>query len=76
MCHQLLRISIVAQEEVAVTTDLEEGDDEEDNEGEEVLDGEVESPVNTKPYFGNLPYSVDSAQLASIIQDFGSPELI
>ncbi|XP_062108961.1 28 kDa ribonucleoprotein, chloroplastic [Humulus lupulus] len=31
---------------------------------------------NTKLYFGNLPYSVDSAQLAGIIQDYGSPELI
>lgn len=36
-------------------------------------DGEV---VNTKLYFGNLPYSVDSAQLAGIIQDYGSPELV
>ena len=32
--------------------------------------------MNTKLYFGNLPYSVDSAQLAAIIQDYGSPELI
>lgn len=60
-----------------MTADLEEGlGEEEDNGGEEVLDGEAESPVNTKLYFGNLPYSVDSAQLAGIIQDFGSPELI
>lgn len=32
--------------------------------------------VNTKLYFGNLPYNVDSAQLAGIIQDYGSPELV
>ncbi|XP_041001403.1 28 kDa ribonucleoprotein, chloroplastic-like [Juglans microcarpa x Juglans regia] len=75
---RLLRLSAaVAQEEVAVTADLEEGlGEEENNGGGEVLDGEAESPVNTKLYFGNLPYSVDSAQLAGIIQDFGSPELI
>ncbi|KAG2721960.1 hypothetical protein I3843_02G091600 [Carya illinoinensis] len=75
---RFLRLSAaVDQEEVAVTADLEEGlGEEEDNGGEEVLDGEAESPVNTKLYFGNLPYSVDSAQLAGIIQDFGSPELI
>lgn len=50
----------------------------EDKEGEEViLDGEADQgPVGAKLYFGNLPYSVDSAQLAGIIQDFGSPELI
>lgn len=43
------------------------------------VSGEVstdELGVNTKLYFGNLPYSVDSAQLAGIIQDYASPELI
>ncbi|XP_009357971.2 28 kDa ribonucleoprotein, chloroplastic [Pyrus x bretschneideri] len=40
------------------------------------VSGEEEVAVNTKLYFGNLPYSVDSAQLAGIIQDFASPELI
>ncbi|XP_040993895.1 28 kDa ribonucleoprotein, chloroplastic-like [Juglans microcarpa x Juglans regia] len=79
---RLLRISAaVAQEEVAVTAELDAGtlveDHQEDKGGEEVLlDGEAESAVNTKLYFGNLPYSVDSAQLAGIIQDFRSPELI
>lgn len=45
----------------------------------EQVSGEVstdELGVNTKLYFGNLPYSVDSAQLAGIIQDYASPELI
>ncbi|KAK3187687.1 hypothetical protein Dsin_027248 [Dipteronia sinensis] len=38
---------------------------------------EPEEPtVNTKLYFGNLPYNIDSAQLAGIIQDHASPELI
>ncbi|KAJ0265887.1 RNA-binding [Hirschfeldia incana] len=32
--------------------------------------------VNTKLYFGNLPYNVDSATLAQIIQDFANPELV
>jgi len=77
---RLLRISAaVAQEEVAVTAEVDAGSvEEEDKEGEEViLDGEADQgPVGTKLYFGNLPYSVDSAQLAGIIQDFGSPELI
>lgn len=37
------------------------------------------SPVesgSTKLYFGNLPYSVDSSQLAAIVQDHGVAELI
>lgn len=50
-------------------------------EEEQVLSGgddvsEEDSPVNTKLYFGNLPYLCDSAQLAGIIQDYGSPELV
>ncbi|CAN8242429.1 unnamed protein product [Cochlearia groenlandica] len=32
--------------------------------------------VNTKLYFGNLPYNVDNATLAHIIQDFANPELV
>ncbi|PON38173.1 Splicing factor-like protein [Parasponia andersonii] len=44
--------------------------------GDQVDQGEEVSAVSTKLYFGNLPYSVDSAQLAGIIQDYGSPELI
>lgn len=71
----------VAQEDqVIVTADQVDTGlvEEEDNKrGEEALDVEEgEDPVSTKLYFGNLPYSVDSAQLAGIIQDFGSPELI
>lgn len=66
---------------MAVTAELDAAtlveDHQEDKGGEEVLlDEEAESVVNTKLYFGNLPYSVDSAQLAGIIQDFRSPELI
>ncbi|XP_039071234.1 28 kDa ribonucleoprotein, chloroplastic-like [Hibiscus syriacus] len=57
----------VAQQETAETTPVEA-----EGEGEV----EVETVVNTKLYFGNLPYNVDSAQLAGIIQDYGSPELV
>uniref|UniRef100_A0A7N0USU8 RRM domain-containing protein n=1 Tax=Kalanchoe fedtschenkoi TaxID=63787 RepID=A0A7N0USU8_KALFE len=36
----------------------------------------VKKEVNTKLYFGNLPYLCDSAQLAGIIQEYANPELI
>ncbi|KAM5553362.1 28 kDa ribonucleoprotein, chloroplastic [Rosa sericea] len=66
-----------AEEEVVAPT-AEAAADEVSSEAGEV-GGEVstdELSVNTKLYFGNLPYSVDSAQLAGIIQDYASPELI
>ncbi|KAJ9700799.1 hypothetical protein PVL29_006222 [Vitis rotundifolia] len=67
----------VAQEEAAATAPVEEEEQQGQEEGEQVLREEgAESPVNTKLYFGNLPYSCDSAQLAGIIQDYGSPELV
>lgn len=31
---------------------------------------------STKLYFGNLPYNCDSAQLAGIIQEYASPEMV
>ncbi|CAN4091047.1 unnamed protein product [Withania somnifera] len=56
----------VAQEEAAAVTEEEEVPDAvESSEG-----------VNTKLYFGNLPYLCDSAQLAGIVQDYASPELV
>ncbi|XP_030533952.1 28 kDa ribonucleoprotein, chloroplastic-like [Rhodamnia argentea] len=70
--HVGLRISAaVAQEEVAApAAAVEVEKEEEEGEGAEGV------TVNTKLYFGNLPYNVDSAQLAGIIQDYGSPELV
>ncbi|XP_030470004.1 28 kDa ribonucleoprotein, chloroplastic-like [Syzygium oleosum] len=71
-----MRISAaVAQEEVAAPAAAEVEKEEEE---EEVKEGEGAEgvTVNTKLYFGNLPYNVDSAQLAGIIQDYGSPELV
>ncbi|KAK7279178.1 hypothetical protein RJT34_24224 [Clitoria ternatea] len=64
----LRRISAaVAQEEAVVAEHKEE---------ELVAQQDPESSVNTKLYFGNLPYSVDSAKLAGLIEDYGSAELI
>ncbi|MBA0854739.1 hypothetical protein Goshw_004343 [Gossypium schwendimanii] len=65
----------VAQQETAVTAESPvEEEKVEEIEGE--AEAAVESTVNTKLYFGNLPYNVDSAQLAGIIQEYGSPELV
>lgn len=50
--------------------------EQEEKEGEGEGEGAEGVTVNTKLYFGNLPYNVDSAQLAGIIQDYGSPELV
>ncbi|KAK6929707.1 RNA recognition motif domain [Dillenia turbinata] len=67
-------IAAVAQEEAAAVESGEaEGEAVEDVEGG---GDETESAVNTKLYFGNLPYNFDSAMLAGIIQDYGSPELV
>ncbi|KAI9194717.1 hypothetical protein LWI28_008584 [Acer negundo] len=89
---RVLKISAaVAQEEAAATATEEEEEaglvKEEVNKVEGDGDAEVkaeavpepepeEASVNTKLYFGNLPYNIDSAQLAGIIQDHASPELI
>ncbi|XP_057429264.1 28 kDa ribonucleoprotein, chloroplastic [Lotus japonicus] len=65
----------VAQEEVALAAEADDGLVEEKVE-EVVAEEEANSSVNTKLYFGNLPYSVDSAQLAGLIEEYGSAELI
>ena len=78
---RVLKVSAdVAQQEAAATAQVEENLVEEDKkEGEAEVQAETEteaeSPVNTKLYFGNLPYNVDSAKLAGIIQEYGSPEI-
>ncbi|KAJ9541708.1 hypothetical protein OSB04_028214 [Centaurea solstitialis] len=82
----LMKISAsVAQEEAAVSVAEETAEPvaeevvvvkEQDKEEEEKDQSEAKSSVNTKLYFGNLPYLCDSAQLAGIIQDYGSPELV
>ncbi|KAL0913633.1 hypothetical protein M5K25_017111 [Dendrobium thyrsiflorum] len=43
----------------------------------EVAQAEAMAPLqNTKLYFGNLPYNCDSEQLAGVIQEHASPEMI
>lgn len=58
-----------------MTVGFEEGVAEE-GEGEVVDGGSPVESGNTKLYVGNLPYSVDSSQLAAIVQDYGVAELI
>ncbi|KAK1421083.1 hypothetical protein QVD17_23172 [Tagetes erecta] len=72
----LMKVSAsVAQEEPAVSVPEEvvAVNEEEQISGDQ---SPTNSSVNTKLYFGNLPYLCDSAQLAGIIQDYGSPELV
>ncbi|XP_059652985.1 28 kDa ribonucleoprotein, chloroplastic [Cornus florida] len=72
----------VAQEEAAAAAAEAEADaeavavEEKEEVSDEGGEGNDESAVNTKLYFGNLPYLCDSAQLAGIIQEYGSPELV
>ncbi|XVF28522.1 hypothetical protein REPUB_Repub15cG0036800 [Reevesia pubescens] len=74
---RVLKVSAaVAQQEAAATAQIEEQSLVEEGEAEAQAETEAESPVSTKLYFGNLPYNVDSAQLAGIIQEYASPELI
>ncbi|XVE81935.1 hypothetical protein DITRI_Ditri15bG0106400 [Diplodiscus trichospermus] len=80
---RVLKVSAaVAQQEAAATAQVEENlVEQEEKEGDQAepqaeTEAEAETPVNTKLYFGNLPYNVDSAQLAGIIQEYGSPELV
>ncbi|KAL6971224.1 hypothetical protein U1Q18_030905 [Sarracenia purpurea var. burkii] len=65
----------VEQEEAAPTAEVAAAEEEskEVSGGGETDEG---TPSNTKLYFGNLPYHCDSAQLAGIIQEYGSPELV
>ncbi|KAL3507499.1 hypothetical protein ACH5RR_032881 [Cinchona calisaya] len=71
----------VAQEEAAVlapevATAAPQQEEDVVSSESEVKASDQSSSVNTKLYFGNLPYNVDSAQLAGIIQDYASPELV
>ncbi|PNX97045.1 RNA-binding (RRM/RBD/RNP motif) family protein [Trifolium pratense] len=66
------RISAAVAQEEAIVAPAEEEVvvEEEEKEGEEKV------YTTTKLYFGNLPYGVDSAQLAGLIEEYGSAELI
>ncbi|PIA36233.1 hypothetical protein AQUCO_03400265v1 [Aquilegia coerulea] len=65
-------------EEKEVVEELGEVEAKAEAEPEAEAESEVkdEPTINTKLYIGNLPYNCDSAQLAGIIQEYGSPELI
>ncbi|KAL8479661.1 hypothetical protein ACS0TY_026538 [Phlomoides rotata] len=65
----------VDQEEAALTAPAEETT-EEVAASDGVAAAAENSVANTKLYFGNLPYHCDSAQLAGIIQEHASPELV
>ncbi|XP_042484186.1 31 kDa ribonucleoprotein, chloroplastic-like isoform X1 [Macadamia integrifolia] len=76
-------LAAVAQEEAETAIQMEpelveEPEDIVDEEGEDQVLGEEEAqtPINTKLYFGNLPYHCDSAQLTGIVQEYGSPEMV
>ncbi|CAA2957011.1 28 kDa ribonucleo, chloroplastic-like [Olea europaea subsp. europaea] len=66
----------VAQEEAVEAALVEE--EEEKAENGETNEGEAAetATANPKLYIGNLPYLFDSAQLAGIIQEYASPELV
>lgn len=68
----------VAQEEPAAAAAAEEGGEEAEAEAEAEEEVAPAPAVvqNTKLYFGNLPYNCDSAQLAGIIQEYASPEMV
>lgn len=70
-----LSSSSVSQEGTQLVSEVEE-----EKEGEEDAQGSSESqdeiPAGTKVYLGNLPFSCDSAELAGIIQEHGSVEMV
>ncbi|KAL6635340.1 hypothetical protein ACP70R_028011 [Stipagrostis hirtigluma subsp. patula] len=81
--------AVEEQEEVAAAAQSGEQDEvaqqEQDGEQGAVVEastdggGEAAAPASTtatKLYFGNLPYNCDSAQLAGIVQEYASPEMV
>jgi len=68
---------LLEQDEVA---EQEQPEQEKDGAAEASSDdgGPSEAPITTttKLYFGNLPYNCDSAQLAGIVQEYASPEMV
>ncbi|KAG0454216.1 hypothetical protein HPP92_025520 [Vanilla planifolia] len=65
----------LAQEEASA--EVEQQDKAEEGVEEEAREEEAEElPQEPKLYFGNLPFNCDSAELAGIIQEYASPEVI
>lgn len=81
-------VAMVSQEEAAATAVEEVADAEgqlQEQAGTVVEAGSDDSGASaaaaasttaTKLYFGNLPYNCDSAQLAGIVQEYASPEMV
>jgi hypothetical protein len=79
-------LAAVSQEEEVAVTAVEEGVEVEAVSEEEVNESEAggeeetvaaETPQqNTKLYFGNLPYNCDSSQLAGLVQEYATPEMV
>lgn len=67
----------MAQDEAtAAVEEAEETVSSQGSEDEREAAEDAAAPLGTKLYFGNLPYNCDSAQLAGIIQEYASPELV
>lgn len=78
--------SIITQEGMPLAANEEE--EEPQFSGEEVSESEsgqevageytqeAEPPAGSKIYVGNLPYSCDSAELAGLVQEYGSAEMV
>lgn len=68
-------------EEESEVVGVEESEVEGGEEGEVAGGGEEavsasQPKENTKLYFGNLPYNCDSSQLAGIVQEYATPEMV
>lgn len=78
--RRMPRISVaIAQEEAAAAVEEKAESEAEEVAVEEEAEPVAAAPVTvqtTKLYFGNLPYNCDSAELAGIIQEYASPEMI
>lgn len=62
---------------VAVSSEFETEDaEEEQSEGEGGGDSEAEYSEDLKVFVGNLPFTVDSAQLAGLFEQTGSVEMV
>ncbi|KAL2923015.1 RNA-binding protein CP29B chloroplastic [Bienertia sinuspersici] len=72
------RVAATVAEEEAVETEEEATQSGESSGGSEEVEVNNNNNNNndTKLYFGNLPYHCDSAQLAGIVQQYGTPELV
>ncbi|CAN6232950.1 unnamed protein product [Urochloa humidicola] len=75
--EEIAEEQLVEQDEVAEKEQEQERDgDVEASSGDGVPSEAASTTASTKLYFGNLPYNCDSAQLAGIVQEYASPEMV